>query len=784
MQLLFPPTLSPYALPPLELVQSASRLLVDLHRTGAISSKAHLQSVSSSGGANNSGLGFVYEAAAGSAGNTRATQAQLWRATIDQALGTFELFASSCVSSILPSSRTGKRGTHGSSSSSLPTFPIHADWRPDEGSDSILEHAAHLTMLRYALFILLEILQQPSAPQAVVQLPLSSFMHWTLSSSTGILRMTKKYSVQNPGSETSLFVLQMTSLSSIVQTSVLTVLLKLLSMAGRGAALEAIRVQQDGEVSLLGALVDLVEGTEAQEGSVPDDSQFPSLLLRSVAFLVAPVTASATVDSLEGLALPLEPSSRTARRLARISASTLARFLLGTLAQERRQPTLDDSGHSGSRSSKKRAKADAAGGAFSTGFDTDTVFGSAHVRAPVHVTQEEAARVMASCDILGAVYSLLTASITGEQIDLATMSAALAKASVEALLCSGVVLVSASSSTSSRRASSSSAATVTQDMLAASSLRLLDTVLRHSTSKTLAAVLTGTSAMLCIAADKIGRVGQALRKCMHTIQLIAQPRMIPVPEWNLEIQDVSMVLQQQRGGAAEREMETALQVEDSLQSGWLRSAAREVLDLEFPEQEEAATPKQAFMTEPSRTVEATSAIPVSPPRYPSTLVRSSPRNFSPDPVKIQRSPRNFSPDPVKIQRSKPAPSISTATAAPAISKMPAEIPSVGTEVALGARDGDVEMQEANAEASSSSALMQQVSGAQALTVSAVEVEDSAGSGTASAAFTGFNFQAQEDGDDSESDIPSIDPRMTDDEDEEEVGGGEGEGEDGGGPSAS
>ncbi|KAL6977948.1 hypothetical protein U1Q18_052100 [Sarracenia purpurea var. burkii] len=100
--MLFSPTLSPYSLPPLEVVQSASRLLIDLHRTGAISSKAHLQGANDSAGANNAGLGFVYEAAAGSAGNTRASQAQLWRATIDQALGTFELFATSCVSSILP----------------------------------------------------------------------------------------------------------------------------------------------------------------------------------------------------------------------------------------------------------------------------------------------------------------------------------------------------------------------------------------------------------------------------------------------------------------------------------------------------------------------------------------------------------------------------------------------------------------------------------------------------------------------------------------------------------
>ncbi|KAL6977947.1 hypothetical protein U1Q18_052099 [Sarracenia purpurea var. burkii] len=344
-------------------------------------------------------------------------------------------------------------------------------------------------------------------------------------------------SVQKPGSETSLFVLQMTSLSSVVQTSVLMVLLKLLGMAGGGAALEAIRLQHDGEVSLLGALVDLVEGAEAQEGSVPDDSQFH--------------TTTGKDQRVDTCSIP---AGDTCARTATADAGRQLPFLFWSKQENARKQMPPEE--------------------LSLPVSTRTL--SLEVHTSDHLCTSRKRRLLALWRV--AIFWVLFIRILqrasrAEQTDLATMSTALAKASVEALLCSGVVLVIPSSS-------STSSPPVTQDMLAASSLRLLDTVLRHSTSKTLAAMLAGTSAMLSIAGTQDSRTSEALRKCMHTIQMVAQPRTIPVPEWNLEVQDVSVVL-----GSKEhdKEMEMSLHVEDSSQSGWLRDAARDVLDLEFTE---------------------------------------------------------------------------------------------------------------------------------------------------------------------------------------------------------
>ncbi|KDN37271.1 hypothetical protein K437DRAFT_276601 [Tilletiaria anomala UBC 951] len=600
IQLLFPPHLSPYALPPLELVQSASKLLINLHRTGALSSKVNgAEALSST------------ENTAGRA-NTRATQAQLWTATIETAIGTFQTFVDASVSTILPSASANPShqasSSRGSRSIQRPTFQIHEDWRPDEGQDSVLEHTSHLTFLRYSLFVLLEMLRQPTAPQAVISLPLRSFLLWATGispPSCGVLRMTRKYSVQRPGTEQSVFVLQMTSLEATTQQAVLLVLLRLFSLAGAGA-LEAVRPpsSSDGDAggsSLLWTLVDLYDANTSARGS-QSPSDFGSLLLRSIAFLIGGNLVSKGEDPTHGLALPLEPSSRLVSRLSKLSASTLARYLLGSTTRERlasqgggaaKLVELSTSGRPSKRSKNSSGQA----------FNTDTIFGSVGNGIPAHISRDEAAGVLASFNILTFLYPHLTAKISADTADLATMTAALARATVEATLVSGVVL-------STSFACGQKEAATLQVRIVVGSLHLLDVVLHHSTSSTLALILTGLHVMLSPAATDCSgtfdpMVRTAAQRCLATLQKIVQPRMVPVPEWNLDVVDTNIAW----GSAnpADKE-EKKVDIDDAHKRAWLETAAKDVLELDVDLEWTAASANQLAQGGPAAPPVRSSAV--------------------------------------------------------------------------------------------------------------------------------------------------------------------------------
>ncbi len=631
-----------------------------------------------SGGAQAAGAGggFVYEGAAGGGGgagggSSRASQAQLWRSTIDAALGTFQLYAESCVSAILASASLapshpsttgaagnwrrrggGGNGSASSSSSRYHTFPLPADLRPDEDADGLAEHMNHVHMLRYALLVLLHMLRRPTAPSAVVRLPLGSFLSWCFSGSAaqaqgGVLQMSSKYSVQLPGSDSALFVLQSTTLVSKVQKAVLVALARMVAACGEGAELEVLRSAQgsgSGGSNELECLMDLYAAVAEQQGSTgTGEGDLPATLLRAIALLVSHGRVGAD-GSVSGCALPLEPSSLVVRRLAQLSASNIARFLLGSTSSAQYEALLSDSVSSGSSRAKKRART---GAGAEVSFDTDTFFGQAGSAAPRPVAAQQAASVQASFDILAAVYPHLATHISGEHADLSTLSAALARASVEALLGSGTVMIS-----------TSAAERVTQSTLALGAVRLLRTVIQHSTASALSGVLAGLPALISISGAHAAPAAEAavaheLALAADLLQTIVAPRIVPVPTWDIVVGDAEAALAVHGTGdevsRQEEEMARKLDTRSMLQSGFLREASRDVLGVVPQSKAEApsSSDAQEVAEEQAQEIHIPALPAQSSPRMPSSapVLLSSPRNFSPDPVKLPRNSSTSSSSP-------------------------------------------------------------------------------------------------------------------------------------------
>ena len=372
-----------------------------------------------------------------------------------------------------------------------------------------------------------------------------------------------------------------------VQKSVLLLLSRLLIAAGsRAAALDSIR-PLDATSQTSGSLISsLVQLYEAEVATDQAGSDLGSTLLRVISMLVCwRAHAIESPMTIEGLAIPLEPTSQLVRRMARIGSCHLSRFLLGTNARERIQRTsrgsLQETASSGA--SLRSAKRFKAHNGATTSFETDTIFsglsGSAAALAlgvPRGVALEEAARTLASLDLLTAVFPQLTCQLTSEMTDLATTTAALTVATIEALFASGIKFTPKGMEAS----------------LGVAALHLLDTVLHHSNGTTLAMVSTRARPLLQATAVSVcscgGQVAEAMVACQKTLQTLAQPKMISVPEWNREVLDLETTeaallrgVEENQGADQQRPDGIRVDPIDAMQVDFVQKAARDVLGVEM-----------------------------------------------------------------------------------------------------------------------------------------------------------------------------------------------------------
>ncbi|SNX81641.1 uncharacterized protein MEPE_00346 [Melanopsichium pennsylvanicum] len=455
-----------FELVPLSIFNSAAAVLSSLHLTGSLASKG----------------------SEASGGLARTTQSQLWQATLLSQLHLASEAWRHATSSYLAtdvSPLTGDAQDGGATYKHLQAYP------KDPLAATNLAHQRLCLLLGSRGRCGLIKMHLRASTSRNVPIPAGKLIK--LASDMLRLDLSSRF---KPTAEAKVCSLQAAHLGAM-HTRALALIAQLAITAPGTIPLQASRV--------LGDICRIAEAGISIAGKPLTSARLKLASLRTIAILVG----------RKGIALPLDPAGRITSRLARLSATQVAKAIL----QPAQQSTSDSGATAGDGRKPKKARL----------YESDTMFGNTiALKDRIHsLGVEELASTQAALEILVAVYPLLTTNLSPLHYDQLQVAIQTTLALVESLSDS----ISTYSTNIGNRSSGADAPT-TADLLE-SAIEALAELCLDSTSSTLALVLPRAIPVLGrIANSPSGagdqRVRYAAERALVVIHAARKGKFVPV----------------------------------------------------------------------------------------------------------------------------------------------------------------------------------------------------------------------------------------------------------------
>lgn len=649
---------------------------------------------------------------AGSVHAGKASQAQLWQATVSAALTSTRRAWAACVSTI----NTGKEESNRTTQKdqlpfeAFPSDPAQAQDLAEQQLDRLLGSAFDTTQSG----ILLQLLQTPT--RKAVPLPLNALVSLSLDMLAVTTETPAKASV-----ETSLHAQQSMRLPTLHLRALrlLGVLVGLIKASGTAA-------QARFGSRVLDRLVRLVERRSAEE----TDSTPASVRAAATQVLAQLLT--------QGAPLPLDPSSRLVVRAGRVCLAEVSHLLVSTNTSLPATTTTTSASTSGTQ--KKRSRL----------YDSDNLLsnGSSSDRVLYGKSADEQRSAIAALQAFPALYAHLSTSLTSTHYDVAH---------------SGVQLILAVTELLARSCPTShlpQQKIKSWSTLTASALACITSLIRHSSSPSspfLSLLVTRGSYLASHARDAVGQshmpvltAAQALSVALRDVTL---PRLPPVLSTQVDVSSTEEAHEEQGRSAWDVDPETGREVESRTGAVRNKSDLAGVSQVRVPVSQAVqdvvgvqlggASTMPTTTTEVAMEVATTTPAPIMTPQQPTSPTRPTSARHS--------SPARIPPtelDPIKPLHRPETPTIGTSPPRSASGMVP---PAPGSPEAREIFRGL---------ATSSRADDQD----QDQTVRAVEVVNTS---SKSSVPVGLAIDVGDDGDEDDEEMPEIDIRSSDEEDDEE-----------------